>query len=118
MTFRYRNVQQYGRIEVGQIVRYGAAVVAPTNSAKPCGCMRDQLTGEIIHPDETIGFHADGKVVDLLVTESGCMATVALLDGGQQRLHINAYGQSGGNFKSLSVLRHAPKQLALGGLAA
>ncbi len=117
MAFKYRNVDKYGRIEVGQFVRYGAAVLAPTNSAKPCGCMRDQ-TGQIIHPDETIGFHADGHVVDLLVTESGCMATVALLDGGQIRLHINGYGQSGGNFKSLRVLRDAPKQISIGGLAA
>jgi hypothetical protein len=109
----YKKVAKYGRIAIGQLVQYRAAVLAPTNSVRPCGCMRDRTTGEITHPDETIGFSADGFVTDLMVTETGCMATVNLRDGGQLRLHINWYGQSPANFRGLRVLRDAPTQMEI-----
>ena len=56
----YKSVSRYGRIAVGQLVNYSAAILAPTNSARPCGCRRDMTTGKIIHPDETVGFEAQG----------------------------------------------------------
>lgn len=108
-----RNPKQYGRIAVGQLVRYSAAVLAPTNSERPCGCMRDPITREIIHPDNTIGFSVNGLVTDLLVTESGCTATVTLPCGGQIRPHVNSYGQGVGSSKSLFVLRDAPTQMEM-----
>lgn len=109
----YRKVLRYGRIALGQLVRYSAATLAPTNSARPCGCMRDQASGKIIHPDETIGFSADGLVTGLMITETGCIATVTLPDGGQLRAHINCYGQDTGGFRGLRVLRSAPAQMEI-----
>ncbi len=110
---KYKSVSNYGRIAVGQIVMYTAAILAPTNSSKPCGCRRDKVTGEIIHPDETIGFEAQGTVIHLMTTESGCMATVALLSGGTIRKHIDSYGGGGGNFHHIRVLRDAPRQMEI-----
>ncbi len=109
----YKQVSAYGRIAIGQLVHYSAAVLAPTNSARPCGCKRDPGTGKIINPDNTIGFAAIGCVSGLMVTETGCMATVALQDGGALRLHINGYGQDTGGFRSLKVLHDAPRQMEL-----
>ena len=109
----YKKVEKYGQIAIGQLVRYSAAVLAPTNSKQPCGCMRDRTTGKIIHPDETIGFGANGFVVGLVVTESGCMAAVNLCDGGQLHLHINRFGQSPANFRGLRVLRDVPTQMEM-----
>ena len=109
----YKQVSAYGRIAVGQLVNYSAATLAPTNSARPCGCMRDPSTQKIINPDNTIGFDAVGRVSDLLMTDTGCMATVALQDGGALRLHINSYGQDVGGFRSLKVLHDAPRQMEL-----
>jgi hypothetical protein len=109
----YRSVDKYGRIAVGQLVMYSAAVLAPTNSERPCGCRRDKVTGKIIHPDETIGFEAQGIVTNLMPTETGCMATVALLSGGMLRKHIDGYGGGGGNFHSIRVLREAPSQMEI-----
>ena len=70
-------------------------------------------TGKIIHPDETVGFEAQGTVTHLLTTETGCMATVALQDGGALRKHIDHHGSGGGNFHHLRVLREAPRQLEI-----
>ena len=109
----YKSVSRYGRIAVGQLVNYSAAILAPTNSARPCGCRRDMTTGKIIHPDETVGFEAQGTVTHLLTTETGCMATVALQDGGALCKHINHHGSGGGNFHHLRVLREAPRQLEI-----
>ena len=109
----YKSVSRYGRIAVGQLVRFSAAILAPTNSARPCGCKRDQVTGEIIFPDETIDFVVLCTVTHLLTTESGCMATMALRDGGTLCKHINGYGQGGGNFHTLLVLREAPTQMEI-----
>jgi len=108
----YRPVDKYGRISVGQRVMFSAAVLAPTNSARPCGCKRDQ-TGKIIHPDETVGFEAACTVTHLLPTESGCMATLAVDSGGTLRKHIDHYGGGGGNFHNLRVLRDAPSQMEI-----
>ena len=108
-----RKVKQYGRLAVGQLVHYSAAVLAPTNSAQPCGCRRDGPGGPIIHPDNTVGFHAVGKVAELLVTESGAWASIVLPCGGQIRPHVNHYGQGVGSFKSLRVLREAPAQMEI-----
>lgn len=109
----YKSVNRYGRIAVGQLVQFSAAILAPTNSARPCGCKRDKVTGKIIHPDETIGFEAQGTVTHLLTTETGCMATVALLDGGALRKHIDSYGGGGGDFHHLRVLHEAPSQMEI-----
>ena len=108
-----RKVKQYGRLAVGQLVHYSAAVLAPTNSAQPCGCMRDKTTGKIINPDNTIGLSVHGLVTDMLVTESGCTATITLPCGGQIHPHVNHYGQGVGSFKSLRVLREAPTQMEI-----
>ena len=109
----YKQVTRYGRIAVGQHVMFSAAILAPTNSARPRGCMRDQVTGQIIHPDETIGFEAPGTVTHLFTTESGCMATIALDSGGALCKHIDSYGGGGGNFHHLRVLRDAPTQMEI-----
>jgi hypothetical protein len=108
-----RKTTQYGRIAIGQLVRYSASILAPTNSTRPCGCMRDQATRKIIHPDETICFSADGFITNLTPTETGCMAVVTLCNGGQLSLHINRFGQSPANFRGLHILRDAPTQMEL-----
>lgn len=108
-----RKVSSYGRIAVGQVVNYSTSIIAPTNSAIPCRCCRDKTTGKIIHPDESFGFDVNGQVVDLTITESGCMATVAVPGGGVLKAHINGYGQDNGNFKMLRVVREAPTQMEL-----
>ncbi len=109
----YKQASAYGRIAVGQIVMFSAAVLAPTNSARPCGSRRDQVTGKIIQPDETIGYETQGTVTHLLPTETGCMATVALHDGGTICKHIDRFGGSTGNFHRLRVLHDAPRQMEL-----
>lgn len=109
----YRYVQEYGRIAVGQLVMFSAAILAPTNSARPCGCRRDQVTGKIIHPDETIDFEAQGIVTHLMPTETGCMATIALISGGTLCKHIDRHGGGGGNFYSVQVLKDVPRQMEI-----
>lgn len=109
----YRKVSKYGRIALGQLVCYSAAVLAPTNSARPGAWVRDQTTDKITHQDEIIGFSADGLVTGLMITETGCIATVTLPDGGQLRAHINCYGQDTGGFRGLRVLRSAPAQMEI-----
>ncbi len=109
----YKPVDRYGRIAVGQRVMYSAAVLAPTNSAQPCGCRRDQTTGKIIYPDETVGLESRGTITHLQPTETGCMATVALDAGGSLHKHVNRFGGGGGNFHQLRVLREAPTQMEI-----
>ena len=108
-----RKVKQYGRLAVGQLVHYSAAVLAPTNSAQPCGCRREYYGGPIIHPDNTISMDAIGLVTDLQSVDSGCWATVTLPQGGHLRAHIDWRGLDNGNFKSLRVLREAPTQMEI-----
>lgn len=109
----YKPVDKYGRIAVGQRVLYSAAILVPTNSAEPCGCRRDRVTGKIVHPDETVGFEVAGLVSQLIPTETGCAATVACDGGGKLNVQINHYGQGIGSFKNLRVLRDAPSQMEI-----
>lgn len=109
----HQSVARYGRIAVGQHVMFSAAILAPTNSARPCGCRRDQVTRQITHPDGTIGFEAPGTVTHLFTTESGCMATIALDSGGALCKHIDSYGGGGGDFHHLRVLHDAPTQMEI-----
>jgi hypothetical protein len=108
-----RNPKQYGRIAVGQLVRYSAAKLAPTNSPEPGSRVRDRATGKSTRLDNLISFDAVGMVTDLDPVTSGCWATVTLPEGGQLRAHIDWCGRDNGNFRGLRVLREAPTQMEM-----
>lgn len=95
-----RALPRYGRIEVGQRVRYERLVPAPTPepSAHQWGRGGHVVSIATLH-----------TVREIRLCDSGALVTLQHADGhGEIRACFNAYGQSWGGFGGLDVLKEAP----------
>lgn len=120
-TPRVRQLQQYGRIAVGQRVEYDRVEFAPTNAPPPWyrWGRRNTKTREIERLDPTVGVQTFATVVRLERYELGGIGCVLRFDGGNEKtIAIDSYGQSPGNFAGLRVIAEAPMQTKLKGVAA
>ena len=103
-----RSIPRYGRIEVGQRVRFERVVPAPTTERATLG--RDV---------ETVTIRTEHLVDDIRSCDSGALVTLRHADGrGEVRCCFDGYGQQWGGFGGLQVLADAPAQLGLRGIAA
>lgn len=100
-----RSIPRYGRIEVGQRVRFERLVGAPTTGN---ACSQWGRGGEVV----TI--RTEPLVETIRPCDSGALVTLRHADGrGEIRACFNAYGQQWGGFGGLDVLADAPLQLGL-----
>jgi hypothetical protein len=103
-----RSIPRYGRIEVGQRVRYERVMPAPTPECAMLGRGVDTVTVRTEH-----------LVEEIRPCDSGVLITLRHADGaGQLRECFNCYGQQWGGFGGLDVLADAPYQRNLLGAAA
>ena len=103
-----RSISKYGRIAVGQRVRFERVVPAPTTERATLG-----------RGVETVTIRTEHLVDEIHPCDSGALVTLGHVDGcGQLRRCFNAYGQLWGGFGGLDVLADAPLQLRLRGIAA
>ena len=93
-----RSIPRYGRIEVGQRVRYERVMPAPTPECAMLG-----------RGVETVTVRTEHLVEEIRPCDSGVLVTLRHADGaGQLRACFNAYGQEWGGFGGLDVLVDAP----------
>lgn len=101
-----RSIPRYGRIEVGQRVRFERVLPAPTPEHATLG-----------RGVETVTIRTEHLVDDIRPCDSGALVTLRNADGrGEVRRCFNAYGQQWGGFGGLQVLADAPAQLGLRGM--
>lgn len=98
-----RTIPRYGRIAIGQRVRYERLMPAPTPERATLG-----------RGVNTVAICTEHLVDDIRPCDSGVLVTLRHADGrGEVRGCFNAYGQSWGGFGGLVVLVDAPVQLGL-----
>ena len=103
-----RSIPRYGRIEVGQRVRFERLAPAPTPERATFG-----------RGIETVTIRTEHLVEEIRPCDSGVLVTLRYADGaGQLRECFNAYGQQWGGFGGLDVLADAPHQRNLPGVMA
>jgi hypothetical protein len=103
-----RSIARYGRIEVGQRVRFERLMPAPTPERATFG-----------RGVETVTIRTEHLVDDIRPCDSGAVVTLRHADGaGQLRSCFNCYGQQWGGCGGLDVLADAPLQLGLKGVTA
>lgn len=103
-----RTIPRYGRIEVGQRVRFERVMPAPTPEPAHLG-----------RGVETVTIRTEHLVREIRPCDSGVLVTLRHADGrGEVRGCFNAYGELWGGFGGLAVLADAPMQLGLRGIAA
>ena len=103
-----RPIPAYGRIEVGQRVRFERVMPAPTTERATLG-----------RGVETVTIRTEHLVDEIRPCDSGALVTLRHADGrGELRGCFNAYGQLWGGFGGLDVLAQAPMQRALPGVRA
>jgi DMSO/TMAO reductase YedYZ molybdopterin-dependent catalytic subunit len=103
-----RSIPRYGRIEVGQRVRFERVMPAPTPERATLGRGVETVTVRTAH-----------LVEEIRPCDSGVLVTLRHADGaGQLRACFNCYGQQWGGFGGLDVLADAPYQRNLLGAAA
>ena len=103
-----RSIPRYGRIEVGQRVRFERVMPAPTTACATLGRGVDTVTVRTEH-----------IVTEIRPCDSGVLVTLRHADGtGQLRGCFNCYGQQWGGFGGLDVLADAPHQRNLPGVTA
>ncbi len=103
-----RSIPRYGRIEVGQRVRFERVMPAPTTERATLG-----------RGVETVTVRTEHLVDEIRPCDSGALVTLGHADGaGQLRACFNGYGQQWGGFGGLQVLADAPMQRALPGVRA
>jgi hypothetical protein len=94
-----KKIKRYGRIEVGQRVRFERLVLGP-------GC-------ESWTSDSTVTLNTEHTVIALHASESGALVELATDEGARQTCSVNSYGQLWGGFGMLHVLAQAPYQMKL-----
>lgn len=103
-----RSIPRYGRIEVGQRVRFERVVPAPTPERAGFG-----------RGIETVTIRTEHLVDEIRPCDSGVLVTLRHADGaGQLRGCFDSYGQCWGGFGGLDVLSNAPHQRNLPGVFA
>ena len=101
-------IPRYGRIEVGQRVRFERVMPAPTPERATLG-----------RGVETVTIRTEHMVEDIRPCDSGALVTLRHADGrGEVRCCFNGYGQQWGGFGGLVVLADAPAQRTLAGVRA
>lgn len=105
-----RSIHRYGRIEVGQRVKFQRLVGAPTPKES-----RYQF-GRSGH---VVTVTTEHIVEDMRICDSGALVTLRHADGeGQLLACFDGYGQCRGGFGGLDVLVDAPYQRNLPGVRA
>lgn len=103
-----RSIPSYGRLQVGQRVRFERVLPAPTPERATLG-----------RGVETVTIRTEHLVDDIRPCDSGALVTLRHADGrGAVRCCFDGYGQQWGGFGGLVVLADAPAQLGLRGIAA
>ena len=103
-----RGIPRYGRIEVGQRVRFERVEPAPTPERATLG-----------RGVETVTIRTEHLVREIRPCDSGVLVTLRHADGrGEIRGCFNCYGQQWGGFGGLTVLADAPMQRGLPGVRA
>lgn len=93
-----RSIPRYGRIEVGQRVRFERVEPAPTTVCATLG------RGVVV-----VTIRTEHMVAEIRPCDSGALVTLRHADGaGQLRACFNAYGQLWGGFGGLDVVADAP----------
>jgi hypothetical protein len=93
-----RSITRYGRIGVGQRVRFERLEPAPTPERATFG-----------RGVELVTIRTEHLVDEIRPCDSGALVTLRHADGaGQLRACFNAYGQCWGGFGGLDVLADAP----------
>lgn len=102
---RRHQFQRYGRLEIGQHVRWGRNTLAPTNHPGPYTYRQ--------HPEVEIA--TEHRIVDIRETETGCALILADADGCMCCVcGIDSYGHEIGGFgPGITVLQPAPRQQTL-----
>lgn len=101
---------QYGRIAVGQRVRFDRVMAAPTPEPSASAWGRNAGPRVTVRTEHT--------VTDIQHCESGALVTLRHADGRGERAEcFNSYGQMWGGFGGLVVIEEAPEQRALPGMS-
>lgn len=102
-----RRIDRYGRIAVGQRVRWERLDYAPTNGDPRGWLGRNPTVG-------TVEIRTEHVVTEIRTTETG-VAVVLRHECGAVQIAwgIDAWGHSMGDFASLEVLAEPPEQRAL-----
>jgi hypothetical protein len=103
-----RKIDRYGRLAVGQRVRWERSVYAPTNDVPT-----NPKTGWLLHPK--VELSTECVIQEIRTTETG-VACVLRLDCGalQVTWGVDAYGHAwGGCWPRLTVLVDSPEQRTL-----
>ena len=105
-----RAIPQYGRIAVGQRVRFDRVMAAPT--PEPSASAWGRNAG----PRVTV--RTEHVVTEIQHCDSGALVTLRHADGrGELAECLNSYGQMWGGFGGLVVIEEAPEQRALPGMS-
>ncbi len=102
-----RRIQRYGRLEVGQRVRWERLDVAPTNGDPKGWLGRTPTSGQV-------EIHTEHVITEIRTTETGVGVVLRHASGAVQvAWGMDQYGHSLGDFASLAILAEAPEQRAL-----
>lgn len=102
MSRRRSTVERFGRMAVGQRVRFDRLVMPPTT-----------LEAWWNNKDEPVCIEQFGEIVEIRLGEVDAFVTLRLDEGGGYTKTFNRWGQVPGGFSSLTVLREAPAQCSL-----
>jgi len=96
---RRRQLDRFGRMAVGQRVRYDRCIMPPT-----------LLNSFWNNLDEPVSIQQYAEVIAIAKGEVDAFVTLRFDGGGEKTETFNWYGQEPGGFSSLTVLREAPEQ--------
>lgn len=103
-----KHFDQYGKLQVGQRVKWERFIYAPTNNAaKLRWSIRDE-SGKIVDCDPTCTIYTQHIITDLRESETGVFVLLRDDFGCMNVPVSNGYGQTDSGF--ISVLRDAPQQ--------
>ena len=103
-----KHFAQYGKLEVGQRVKWERFIYAPTNNTDKLRCSIRNEAGKIVDRDPKCTIYTDHTITDMRESETGVFVFL-LNDFGSVNVPVsNGYGQTDSGF--IKVLKEAPLQ--------